>query len=301
MKIAITGAFGLIGSALSELLRARGDEVVSISRGPSGALRWSVQGGLEPADGLSGCDAVVHLAAESLAARRWTTRQKREILDSRVLGTRSIVEALEAASPRPRVLVNASAVGVYGDCADAWVDETSPVGDGFMAEVCRAWEREANEASKLGVRVVVSRTGVVLSRRDGMLPRLLPVFRFGLGGRLGNGRQYLSWIHERDAARALALALDDERIEGPLNVTAPAPVTNAELTRLLGRTLHRPTVFAVPAFALRIVLGELASALLEGQRVEPAGLRARGFSFEFDELHPALEDLLNRSASDASS
>lgn len=297
MKIAITGASGLVGSALGEHLRARGDTVMPISRGDPGgtqSVHWSLEGGIQPAGALSGCDAVVHLAGENLAARRWSRRQKERILESRVAGTRAVVSALAAAEePRPRVLVSASAVGVYGDRGDTWLAEDAELGDDFLAQVCHAWEAEAMKASALGVRVVSSRTGIVLSRQGGSLPRLLRVFRLGIGGRLGHGQQYFSWIHVRDTVRAIAFAIDDARVEGPLNVASPCPVTNAELTRALARALRRPAILPVPGFALRIVLGELARALLAGQRVEPARLRELGFQFEFDHLRPALEDLLS--------
>jgi hypothetical protein len=294
VRVAITGSSGFIGRTVATLLRDRDDVVVPVQRGETteGELRWDTNDGFDPPDALSGIGAVVHLAGENVG-QRWTDQHKRAIMQSRVEGTRRVVEALEAASPRPRVLVSASGVGYYGDRGDTIVDETANAGNDFIAEVCQAWEAQARRAEELeGVRVVRMRFGVVLGRGGGALPRLLPVFRLGLGGHLSDGRQYMSWVHVDDLARAIVHALDEPDVAGAYNVTAPEPVTNRELTDALGRALHRPTVFRVPAFALKAAYGEMAGVLLEGQRVVPRKLEATGFRFEFRRIDDALEDLL---------
>ncbi len=294
MRVLITGASGLVGRALGAKLRARGDDVVpAVRRADAEGVRWDVERGFEPPDALSGFDAVVHLAGENVGGGRWTAARKRRILDSRVHGTRSVVAALEAARPRPRVLVSASAIGLYGDDAgDDIKTEDSPRGEGFLADVVDAWEREALAAEALGVRLVRARIGVVLSPDGGALASLLPLFRWGVGGRVGSGRQWMSWIHIDDLVAAMLSLLDDEHARGPINLTAPQPATNTELSHALGAVLHRPSFLPAPAFAVRLALGEMSVIALGGQRVLPAALEARGFEFAHPALDEALADLL---------
>lgn len=240
---------------------------------------------------MADVDGVVHLAGAGIADKRWTESRRREVLDSRVDGTTTIAQSLVAAPVRPRFLVSASAVGWYGDTGDRPVDETEPAGQGFLAEVCTQWEAAAEPAADAGVRVVFARTGLVLSRRGGLMDRLLPLFRLGLGGKLGSGRQYWPWITLTDEIAALRFLIDSE-LAGPVNLTAPVPVTNAEFTRTLGSVLGRPTVAAVPGFALRLVLGDFAEeGVLAGQRAVPRVLTEARFAFSSPTLREALEEL----------
>ncbi|HEY8479035.1 MAG TPA: TIGR01777 family oxidoreductase [Spirillospora sp.] len=291
MKVTVTGSSGLIGSALVRSLREDGHEVVRlIRREPTrpDEARWSPADGCVEAAALEGADAVVHLAGAGIGDRPWTKAYKRRIRDSRVVGTRTIAEAIAAAGGRPRVLVSGSAVGYYGDTGGHEVDEDAPRGRGFLAELVDDWEAAAAPAREAGVRVVHPRTGVVLTREGGMLGRTLPLFRLGLGGRLGTGGQWISWISLADQVAALRFLIDHE-IDGPVNLTAPNPVTNAEYTRALGRALGRPTRLAVPAFALRAVLREFADeGPLVSQRVLPRRLEKAGFRFEHETVEDAL-------------
>ena len=291
MKIAITGASGLIGSALSADLSRDGHQVVRLVRGPSrsaGEVSWDPVGGHVDLAGLVGCDAVVHLAGAGVGDRRWSEAYKREILDSRVRGTTAIAQAVAALDPAPTVLVSASAVGFYGDTGDQAVDETAPRGEGFLAEVVEAWEAAAEPARAAGVRVVHPRTGLVVARSGGAWKRMLPIFRMGVGGRLGGGRQYWSFISLTDEVRALRHLIDHPDLAGPVNLTAPTPVTNAEATRALAQALHRPAALPVPAAALKAVLGEFSVEVLGSQRVLPTRLLASGFAFR----HPSIEAVL---------
>jgi uncharacterized protein (TIGR01777 family) len=292
MKVAITGSTGLLGEALLGALERRGDEPLPVRRRAGEGLQWTIEGGFDPPDALSGFDAVVHLAGENLADGRWNEARKKEILDSRVLGTRSVVRALERAHPRPKVLLGASAIGYYGDCGDTLVDEDSTPGSDFLAQVCVAWEQEANHARDLGVRTVLARTSPVLAHDGGALAKLLPIFRLGLGGRLGSGKQWFPWIHIDDWVAIALRALDDDTMAGPYNFTAPEPVTNAELTKALGRALHRPTFMPVPGPLLRLGVGEMADTLLGGQRALPKRLRDAGFEFRYPRIEDALSDLV---------
>jgi uncharacterized protein (TIGR01777 family) len=277
MRIAMTGASGFIGRALTARLQAAGHAVEPLR------TRETVQ--------APPCDAVVHLAGEPVA-QRWTPEAKRRIRDSRVEGTRRLVESLARMSPPPAVLVSASAVGIYGSRGDETLTESSPPGSGFLAEVCVAWEREAQAAGALGIRVVNPRIGVVLGRGGGALERMLPIFRHGAGGHLGSGRQWMSWIHLDDLTALIEFALDNPGLRGPLNATAPHPLTNTEFTHTLGAALHRPAVLPVPAFALKLKFGEMASVLLDSQRAIPEALQAAGFQFRYPDLGPALASLL---------
>lgn len=244
-----------------------------------------------PADSLATADAVIHLAGEPVA-QRWTPEVKEKIRTSRVDGTRRLVEALSSLSRRPQVLVSASAIGIYGSRGDDLLTENSSPGEGFLAEVCKAWEGESALAESLGIRVAQIRIGVVLGKEGGALAKMLPGFRAGLAGRLGSGQQWMSWIHLEDLVDLLVFALDHATARGPLNGTAPNPVRNIEFTKELARVLHRPALIPAPAFAIKLVLGEMAEVALESQRVLPKATEAAGFGFRFSMLRDALEDLL---------
>lgn len=298
MRVAITGATGLIGAALSEALRERGDEVVGISRSRKpGVVRiiWDPEAGFERSDALSGFDAVVNLAGESIAGR-WSAAKKARIRDSRVHGTHTVVDAIARASPRPRILINASAVGLYGDRGDEILAEGSEPGEDFLAEVTRAWEASARAVEQLedpGVRLCLARFGVVLDAEGGALAKMITPFRLGLGGKIGGGDQWMAWVHRRDVVDALLFMLDHDDARGPFNVVAPNPVRNAEFTDVLARVLHRPTLLPLPKLAVRVALGQMGEALLlHGQRAAPMRLLEAGFEFRYPELEPAVRELL---------
>ncbi|MEU9008382.1 TIGR01777 family oxidoreductase [Streptomyces sp. NPDC048479] len=289
MRIAVTGSTGLIGTALVRSLRTDGHEVVRLVRRPARAgdeVEWDPHRQYVDVAGLVGCEGVVNLAGAGVGARRWTDAYRKEIRDSRVLGTAAIAEAVAGLDVPPRVLVCGSAIGYYGDTGERAVDEGAPPGDGFLAKMCVEWEEAAAPAEEAGVRTAFARTGLVVARKGGAWGRMFPLFKAGLGGRLGNGRQYWSFIALHDEVAALRHILDTESLSGPVNLTAPDPVTNREVTAAMGRALHRPTAFAVPAPALRIALGELAGDILSSQRVLPARLLESGFSFAF----PGVDD-----------
>jgi uncharacterized protein len=307
LRVTVTGATGLIGRSLVAALLARGDDVTVLTREPQRAqtrlaraqnaglhvLRWSPADENAPVDALAGRDAVVNLAGERIA-QRWSAAAKRAMHDSRVAGTRRLVAGLSACEPRPRTLLSASAVGYYGPHGEEPLDEESPPGRDFLAELCVAWEAEAESARSLAIRVVRARTGIVLSAAGGALVQMRAPFRLGLGGRIAGGRQYMSWIHIDDHVALLLAALEDERITGALNATAPAPVTNSDFTRVLARTLRRPAPFVVPAVALRARYGEMAQVLTTGARVLPAKALMIGFEFAWPHLDDALAALLSR-------
>jgi hypothetical protein len=280
MNISISGASGFIGRHLMKSLAQAGHSLRALSRHTP------------PAESLREADAIIHLAGEPVA-QRWTAAAKQRILDSRVVGTRNLVEALAALPRRPEALICASAIGYYGSRGDEVLTESSAPGSGFLPEVCVAWEREALAAEAFGIRVVRVRTGVVLDANGGALVRMLPPFRMGLGGRLGSGRQWMSWIHLEDLAALFQFAVESQ-VRGPLNAVAPNPVTNSDFTRELAHALRRPAVFPVPEFALKMLFGEMADVLLASQRVAPAAAEAAGFRFRFPQLAPALESLLRR-------
>lgn len=295
LTVAITGGTGMIGSALTALLRTGGHTVRWISRRPDasrGDIGWDPDAGtLSPAD-LAGVDAVVHLAGANVG-ERWTESHKRAIRTSRELGTRTLATALTKMATKPKVLVSGSAVGYYGDTGSKVIDETSPIGTGFLADVSRSWEGEAAPAAEAGIRVALARTGVVLSPAGGALAKMLPAFRVGLGGPLGSGDQWMSWISLEDEIAALSFLLMTESCIGPFNLTAPAPVTNAEFGRTLGAVLHRPAILPVPGFALKALFGEMAEAtILGGQRVLPSRLQQAGFRFRHPDLRSALRSEL---------
>jgi uncharacterized protein (TIGR01777 family) len=303
MRVVLTGATGTIGRAVADALTARGDTVVALSRNPESARQklpgveahaWEQPTQAPPPEAaLSGADAVIHLLGEPIS-QRWSESVKREIRDSRVLATRQLTKGLRALPEvkRPRVLVSQSATGFYGPRDDQPVDESSAPGKDFLAEVVAAWEAEAMTAADL-MRVAVTRTGVVLSPQGGALETMLPFFKLGIGGPVAGGRQYISWIHLADVVGALLLCLDDQSAEGPVNVTAPTPVTNAEFSKALGRALHRPAFLPVPAFAIKLLYGEMSTIVTTGQRVQPERLKLLGYEFRQGELDPALRSVLD--------
>ncbi|WEH33030.1 TIGR01777 family oxidoreductase [Streptomyces sp. AM 4-1-1] len=294
-RIAVTGSTGLIGAALVRSLRADGHEVVRLVRRPAGAgdeVRWDPKRQYVDTAGLVGCDAVVHLAGAGVGDHRWTEAYKREIRDSRVLGTAAIAEAVASLDTPPKVLLCGSAIGYYGDTGDRPVDESAPPGEGFLPSVCVEWEEAAAPAEEAGVRTVYARTGLVVAREGGAWGRLFPLFRAGLGGRLGDGRQYWSFIALHDEIAALRHILDTPSLTGPVNLTGPDPVTNRAVTAAMGRVLRRPTLFTAPAPALRIALGEFAGDVLGSQRVLPGRLVETGFSFAFPDIDSAIRAAL---------
>ncbi len=300
MKTLITGASGLVGSALAASLAAEGEAPLALARrGPSapGALRWDPEAGTIDAQALEGLDAVVHLAGENIGARRWSRARKRRLVESRTRDTRLLAATIAALERPPRVLVSASGVGIYGDRGDEVLSEESVPGKGFLAELARDWEEATAPAERRGVRVVRVRIGLVLAARGGVLARMVPLFRLGLGGRLGHGRQWISWIALDDLVGALRHALTQPGLSGPVNAVAPFPIPNREFTHALARALGRPALLPAPAFALRLALGRERAdeLLLASQRAQPRRLLASGFAFRF----PVLEDALRHVVSGA--
>lgn len=298
MKVLVSGSSGFIGSALVSSLVANGHNVTRLIRAqpkPGAAeVRWDPAAGTIDAAGLEGHDAVVHLAGERILGR-WTAAKKARIRDSRVKGTQLLAEALSKLARPPKVLLCASAIGYYGNRGDELLREESVLGTGFLSEVCREWEAASQAAAQKGIRVVQLRIGVVLSPAGGALGQMLLPFKLGLGGRLGTGKQYMSWIAIDDLLGIMQHALATESLRGPVNGVAPRPVTNLEFTKTLGRVLSRPTIFPMPAFAARLVFGEVADEILLGsQRVEPARLAASGYKFRHPELEGALRHLLRK-------
>ncbi len=299
MRVTVTGATGLIGRRLVRELAGRGDEVTVLSRDAAGAHRdlgveavgWGPSTGAAPSTALSGRDAVVHLAGEPVA-QRWNDEVKKRIRRSREEGTARLIEGIEQADPRPSVLVSSSAVGYYGPRGDEEVTEDTPPGDDFLAEVCVAWEREARRAEELGLRVALIRTGVVLDKDGGALKTMLPPFKLGAGGPVAGGDQYMPWIHVDDLVGIYLAALDGSDWSGPVNATAPAPVTNRDFSKALGRALHRPAVLPVPALALRLLYGDMAEIVTEGQRALPRRAEELGYAFAHADLDEALGSAL---------
>lgn len=295
MKVLLTGASGLLGRALTASLREDGHEVTRLVRREPAApdeSRWDPRSGTVDPVAIAGVAAVVNLAGPGLGARPWTPAYRRTVLEDRVAATRTITAAMAAADPRPRTLLSMSGVGFYGNPGEREVDEAEPRGDTYIAEIVDAWERETAVAADAGIRVARLRTGVVLSGRGGAFGPLLPIFRLGLGGRLGSGRQWWSWVALPDYVRAVRFLLEQHEIEGPVNVCSPEPIRNGDLTRAVGRVLHRPTVTFVPGFALRLPLRDFAEDLLAGQRVMPRRLQESGFAFEHPSFEPALRAVL---------
>jgi hypothetical protein len=297
VNLTITGASGLIGRRLIRNLGSAGHKLTVLSRHAGTnvppnvtVVVWDPMKGPAPEGGLRGADAVIHLAGEPVG-QRWSLDVKRRIRDSRVTGTRKLVEALGKMGAPPRILVSASAVGYYGSRGDEVLREDSPPGASYLAEVCEAWEQESAAAAELGIRVVRIRIGIVLDAKGGALQQMLPPFRMGVGGRLGDGRQWMSWIHLEDLAAMFQYAVENP-VSGAWNGVAPFPVSNADFTRTLAGALHRPAIFPVPVFALKLLFGEMSEILLGSQRVMPAAAEAAGFRFRFPELSGALKDVL---------
>jgi uncharacterized protein (TIGR01777 family) len=297
MRVAITGSTGLIGSALTRSLLADGHQVVRLVRdgsAPTGgdgseSAPWDPTAGRVQPGALNGVDAVVHLAGAGVGDKRWSTAYKQEILRSRVFGTQTIARACADSAAPPRALISASATGYYGETGDERIDESTPAGQDFLAGVCVDWEAAADPARHAGIRVVHPRTGLVVSAKGGAFGKLFPLFRFGLGGRLGSGDQYWPFISLTDHIAALRFAIEDQDLSGPVNFTAPEPLTNREITRAMGRAMHRPTIASVPAFALRAALGEFASSITCSARVVPTALLKTGFTFN----HPTIDEALH--------
>ena len=292
MKIAIAGASGLVGSALIPALARDGAAITRLVRHApkAGEIEWHPNHDEVSPKSLEDFAVVINLAGENLASGRWTDDHKRKIRDSRVSGTHLLSEAIAKLETEPRVFVCASATGIYGDRDDEVLDEQSESGGGFLAGVCREWEKACEPATKAGIRVVNLRFGPILAREGGMLAKLLTPFKMGMGGKVGTGRQYISWVALDDAVSAIKLAINDQSMQGPLNVVSPHPVTNEELTKTLGHVLNRPTALAMPAFAARLAFGEMADEmLLVSQRVMPKKLTSAGFQFQFPELERAIK------------
>ena len=301
MRVLVTGASGMIGSSVCDALLARGDVVVGLTRDPDRARStnptvswhaWNPSLERPPDEAVAGAEGVINVVGETIN-QRWTEEAKQRIHDSRVQATRNLVQAISTSEPRPAVLVSQSAVGYYGDRGDAMVDEDTPAGSSFDAQLCVEWEAAAREAEQAGLRVVVTRSAPILDKRGGLLKQLSLPFKLGLGGPIAGGDQYLPWIHIDDEVAILLWALDNERVSGTINATAPEQVTNREFTRALGRALGRPAVIPAPKLALRLAVGsELAETISGGQRVIPRRARDLGFEFRHPELEPALRSAL---------
>jgi uncharacterized protein len=290
MRIAVTGSSGLVGSALVSSLVKAGHDVVCLRR----PEHWDPVSRTVNMSAFTGANAIVHLAGENIASGRWTASRKQRIRDSRTIGTKLIAETISRIDPPPDVLVSSSAIGYYGDRGDELLREESPAGLGFLADVCRQWEAATDVATRKGVRIVHLRTGLVLSPKGGAMGKMLLPFKLGVGGKIGSGRQYWSWISLDDICSVIVHCIQASGLHGPVNTVSPSPVTNIEFTKTLGRVLGRPTVFPLPAFAARLALGEMADALLlSSARVEPAKLIASRFVFKHRELEPTLRYVLN--------
>lgn len=295
MRVAIAGASGLVGSALIPVLERDGAQITRLVRSTpkTGEIEWHPNQDEVRPDSLAGFEVIINLAGENIAGGRWTDEQKRKIRDSRVNGTHLLSEAIARMADKPRAFICASATGIYGDRDDEVLDEQSESGGGFLAGVCREWEKATELAGKAGVRVVNLRFGPILAREGGMLAKLLTPFKMGMGGKVGSGKQYISWVALEDAVSAMKLAIDDDSIRGPLNIVSPNPVTNEEFTKTLGHALNRPTALAMPAFAARLAFGEMADEmLLVSQRVMPKKLNVVKFEFAYPKLDAALRHYL---------
>ena len=296
MRILITGASGLIGKALQRSFAAKGYDVLLAGRGEpkkSDQIQWTVEDGFrdEDRDRLEGLDAVIHLAGENIAGLRWTDEKKKAIRDSRVEGTRNIVNTLAGLKQKPRVFISGSAMGFYGDRGDEIVNEASRAGDTFLAEVSKDWESESRRAEDLGIRTVLLRTSIVLSKDGGALATMMTPFKLGVGGTIGSGKQWMSWISLDDVVEIINLALENDNLRGAVNLASPNPVTNEEFTKTLGEVLYRPTILPLPEFAVNLVFGEMGDALLiHSTRVEPKRLNDLGYVFKFPDLKSALEN-----------
>jgi uncharacterized protein (TIGR01777 family) len=300
MRVTITGASGLIGSKLVHELTARGDEVTVLSRSPDktrerlksvAAVHWDPIAGPAPTEALAGRDAVVHLAGENVA-QRWSDDARRRIRESREVGTRNLVTGIEHADAKPATLVSSSAVGYYGPHGDEKLDEDTPAGSDFLAQVCIAWEQEADRAAQFGLRVVNVRTGVVLDKSGGALSKMLPPFKLGAGGPVAGGKQYMPWIHVDDVVGIYLAALDTKSWSGPVNAAAPEPVTNKTFSHALGKALHRPAIAPIPGAAIRLLYGDMAEIVTKGQRVVPRRTLELGYRFQHPDLDEALASAL---------
>ena len=298
MKILITGASGLIGTALRRSLAEKGRGMLLASRREpkdERHIQWDPSTGFADEDlvRLEGLDAVVHLAGESISGLRWTDEKKKAIRDSRVQGTRTIIEAFARLEKKPKVFISGSATGFYGDRGDSELNESNSAGDTFLSEVCKEWEAESRRAEDMGVRTVLLRTGIVLSKNGGALAAMLTPFKLGVGGVVGSGKQWMSWVSLDDVVGIINFVLENEEIHGPVNAVAPNPVTNAEFTKALGKELYRPTILPLPEFAVKLVFGEMGDALLlDSTRVVPKRLLEAGYEFKFTDLQPALRHAL---------
>ncbi len=303
MKVLVTGGTGFVGTKLiSALLKEGQHEVVLLSRNPQAAkqkvpghlpiFRWDPEAGKPPLEAFQGVHGVVHLAGEGIAEKRWTKKQKERIYSSRVAGTQRLVQAIsELPGAKPHTIISASAIGFYGDRGEEVLNEVSPAGSGFLADVCRDWEKAIFKPQTPETRIAAVRIGIVLGRDGGMLKKVIPLFKTGLAGKLGNGKQYMSWIHVTDLVGLFLHVLKTSKLDGPINGTAPNPVTNSVFTSTLAKALSRPAFLPAPAFALKLALGELSALLLQSQRVLPDKALAQGFSFGFPFLDGALADV----------
>lgn len=298
MKIIVTGASGLVGTALLPALKAKGHEVLRLVRSApdtsAGEAGWNPEQGTIDAESLEGMDAAIHLAGENVAEGRWTDEKKKRIRESRAKGTRLLSETLAQLKQKPHTLVSASATGFYGDRGHEVLTEQSASGEDFLSEVCREWELATQPAAQSGIRVANLRFGVILTAKGGALKKMLTPFKLGVGGKLGSGEQYMSWVALEDAVGAILFALENETLRGPVNVVSPQPVTNLEFTKTLGSALSRPTIFAVPKFAARLAFGEVADALLlSSARVEPLRLKEAGYQFQYPDLLATMHHIIS--------
>lgn len=299
MKILVSGSHGLVGTALLKRLSSEGHDVSRLVRGKPEAgsrdISWDPVKGTIDVERLNSMEAVIHLAGENIAGGRWTDAKKIAILESRVKGTRVLSEALASLAQPPSTLISASAIGYYGDRREQLLTEDSEPGSDFLADVCKQWEAAAEPAVQKGIRVVFARFGIILDANEGALSKMLPPFRMGAGGRVGDGKQWMSWIALDDVTNALSLVLHTDSLRGPINFVAPEPVTNAEFTKALGTALARPTVFPIPAFAVRLIFGEMADALLlSSQKVAPQVLKSAGYQFAYPNIDDALKHALSQ-------
>ncbi len=298
MNVTVTGGTGFVGKAILGLLRERGFQISILGRSPRTGIPpevelflWEAERSEPPPNSLAGSDVVIHLAGEPVS-QRWTPEIRRRIRSSRVEGTRKLVSAIGKLDRKPSALVAASAVGIYGDRGEEELTEDSPPGEGFLADVCREWEAETSRAAEMGIRTVMLRIGVVLGVGGGALDQMLPPFRMFLGGMLGSGRQWMSWIHLADLAGLILHAVEDPQLRGVVNAVAPSPVRNAQFTRTLARTIRRPALFTVPEFGLKLLFGDMAQILLASQRIYPRAAEKAGYRFLYPDLGPALKNLL---------